>query len=236
MSLETLDRLFESFTQADGAITRTFGGTGLGLSITRRLARMMGGDVTVESRLGVGSKFIIQFDAEACASQGGGSVSSALPPGPAVDATVLAPRVLLVDDNAVNRQVVRLFLAPLAPQIDEAVNGQEALDQLAAATEPYDVVLMDIHMPVMDGREAVRRIRSSNSSWSRTPVIALTADAMEGDRDNLLALGMDDYVAKPVDRRLLISRIAAVVTSQASKNSAVPAEIVPLAANAGQYR
>ena len=115
-------------------------------------------------------------------------------------------KVLLTDDNAINRQVIKLFLAPYGCEITEAANGKEALDRLSS--QAFDVVLLDVHMPVMDGKEAIRRIRSSPESWGGLPVIALTADAMSGDRERYLALGMTDYIAKPVDQRELISRLS----------------------------
>jgi len=118
-------------------------------------------------------------------------------------------RILLVDDNAVNRQVVKLFTAALAPKFVEAVNGQEALDRLRE--EPFDIVLLDVHMPVMDGKEAIKRMRAAPEAWSKLPVIALTADAMSGDRERYLALGMTDYVSKPLDQRELTSRRAAAM-------------------------
>src|SRR5690606_33445749 len=103
-------------------------------------------------------------------------------------------RVLLTDDNAVNRQVVRLFLQPQGAIIVEATNGAEALRALE--TQPFDLVLLDVHMPVMDGVETIKRIRASSEPWRALPVIALTADAMSGDRERLIALGMSAYVAK----------------------------------------
>ena len=118
-------------------------------------------------------------------------------------------KILLVDDNAVNRQVVKLFTAQLSPKFVEAVNGQEALDRLH--DESFDLVLLDVHMPVMDGKEAIKRIRASGEEWRELPVIALTADAMSGDREKYLALGMSDYVSKPLDQRELTAKIAGVM-------------------------
>jgi len=122
--------------------------------------------------------------------------------------------VLLTDDNAINRQVVRLFLAHHGLEIVEATNGKEALDLIASA--PFDLVLLDVHMPVMDGKEAIRRIRKAGQPWSAIPVIALTADAMSGDRETLLTLGMTDYLPKPVDQRELISKITRLLEAGTS--------------------
>jgi signal transduction histidine kinase/ActR/RegA family two-component response regulator len=208
MTQSVISRLFTTFTQADATISRRFGGSGLGLAITRQLARLMGGDVTVDSEPGVGSTFTLSFMAEGVAPS---AIATPVDQGaPAVtDAQLHSLRgikILLVDDNAVNRQVVKLFTAQLSPRYVEAVNGQEALDRLR--DEPFDIVLLDVHMPVMDGKEAIKRIRGSREPWAELPVIALTADAMSGDRERYLALGMSDYVSKPLDQRELTHKIA----------------------------
>ena len=205
MTPDTVANLFTPFTQADGSITRNFGGTGLGLAITRRLARLMNGDVTVASAHGCGSTFFLSFEAGAVIA-----ASSATPATPVIGATDPARteplRILVVDDNAVNRQVVRLFLASLQTVVVEAENGADALKRLGE--HEFDVVLLDIHMPIMDGCEAIKRVRASDQPWHTVPVIALTADAMEGDRERFVAMGMTDYLAKPIDRRLMLNRIA----------------------------
>jgi len=211
MTRGVMDKLFSTFTQADATISRRFGGSGLGLAITRQLARLMGGDVVVESEPGRGSTFTLTFKADA--ANDAAIARSNEPAFPVVSDAGLARlrgiKILLVDDNAVNRQVVKLFTAPLAPKFVEAVNGQEALDRLR--DEAFDIVLLDVHMPVMDGKEAIKRMRASPESWSKLPVIALTADAMSGDRERYLALGMTDYVSKPLDQRELTSKIAAAM-------------------------
>ncbi|MEM8635263.1 MAG: ATP-binding protein [Pseudomonadota bacterium] len=227
---EQRENLFESFTQADASTTRRFGGTGLGLSIARRLARMMGGDITVASKQGKGSVFTFTFEAKALS----GAPIAEIPEKPlrtkpslithldetSVDTQEEEPevdkrtnslrgmRVLIVDDNAVNRRVARLFVEPLGMIATEAAQGQEALEMLTA--EHFDLVLLDMHMPLMDGHETIRRIRTSKESWSNVVVIALTADAMAGDREKCLAMGMNGYVAKPVDQRELFSELLKV--------------------------
>ena len=203
ISEEAAARLFAEFSQADASTTRQFGGTGLGLAITRKLARMMGGDVTMTSQSGRGSTFTLTFRASPASS-------SHMVPAPALEnrtptATLLGLKILLVDDNAINRSVARLLLAPSGVVVTEAANGREALDRIAE--QPFDLVLLDVHMPVMDGVETIRRIRAAEASWRSIPVIALTADAMTGDRDRLLALGMTGYASKPIEQRALIHEI-----------------------------
>ena len=212
MDKETMSRLFGAFTQADASISRRFGGTGLGLAITRHLARLMGGDVTVESVPGEGSTFHLVFMSER-GEKSRVEPSPKLEATPATDENTLRPvmnaRVLLVDDNPVNRHVVRLFMAQLSPQFVEAVNGEEALARLSE--QPFDIVLLDVHMPVMDGKEAIRRIRASDQPWKDIPVIALTADAMSGDRERYIGMGMSDYISKPIDARELATKFVGLL-------------------------
>jgi PAS domain S-box-containing protein len=213
MTEEQISRLFSDFMQADSSTTRRHGGTGLGLAISRRLARQMGGDVTVESRLGQGSTFCLSLSVEDAIDEEtqrpGDTPASSVP-----RADIRGKRLLLVDDNAINRKVVQMFLAPFGLVVSEAANGQEALNQLAQCS--FDVVLMDVHMPIMDGREALRRLRATSAAYSAIPVIMLTANAMSGDRESYLAAGATGYVSKPVDQRELGAAIAAVLQVQSS--------------------
>jgi CheY-like chemotaxis protein len=209
MDEETLAKLFQPFTQADASTSRRFGGTGLGLSITRRLARLMGGDAVADSTPQRGSVFTVTFKAEAAQARtaparDGADESDRT--GKMLSASGIA--ALIVDDQPLNRKVARLFLEPHGFKIAEAENGRAALEALAA--QAFDLVLLDVHMPVMDGPETIKRIRESTCAWANVPVIALTADAMSGDREKLIAMGMNGYVSKPIDQRELISEIVRV--------------------------
>jgi signal transduction histidine kinase/FixJ family two-component response regulator len=206
ISKEVRGRLFAEFSQADASTTREQGGTGLGLAITRKLARLMGGDTTVASTPGAGSTFTLTF--RASPSSPNKSVAPALQEHQG-SATLQGLRVLLVDDNAINRSVARLLLAPIGIIFTEATNGREALERLAK--ELFDLVLLDIHMPVMDGIEAIKHIRRSDTAWRNIPVIALTADAMSGDRERLLSIGMSGYVSKPIEQAVLVNEIQRVI-------------------------
>jgi signal transduction histidine kinase/DNA-binding NarL/FixJ family response regulator len=201
MSEATCRRLFAEFTQAENTIARRFGGMGLGLAITRRLARLMQGDVTVESTLGHGSTFSFNF-ATSIVQTGPTPVPARASLLPASSGGLRGKRVLVVDDNAINRQVVQLFLRLMDIDVWEAENGLVALEMLAA--ERFDIILLDVHMPVMDGAETIQRIRASDAAWSRVAVIALTADAMSGDRERYRAMGMDGYASKPISQDELI--------------------------------
>ena len=216
MSPETAKKLFSAFTQADGSTSRRFGGTGLGLAIARQLAQLMDGEVTVASEEAKGSKFTFTFRAAAALSREESHAaaepgSTPVWSGARDDRPLKHGRILLADDNLVNRQVIKMLLSPLGVTISEATNGLEALQKLAM--EPFDLVLLDVHMPVMDGCQAIAAIRAAPESWSTIPVIALSADAMRGDREKYLALGMSDYLSKPVDQRELHAKMFAFLAS-----------------------
>jgi signal transduction histidine kinase/ActR/RegA family two-component response regulator len=216
ISDDTLDRLFAEFSQADASTTRRFGGTGLGLAITRKLARMMGGDVTVDSVFGEGSTFTLVFRAEAV-EQAEIPDSAALEEEDGQSAPILQDmRVLLADDNAINRKVGTMLLTPFGAAITEAVNGKDVLEKLEQ--QHFDIILLDVHMPVMDGLEAISHIRDSTATWRDIPVIALTADAMSGDREKLLAAGMDGYIAKPIDQNAMLEEMRRVLSHAQAKS------------------
>jgi signal transduction histidine kinase/ActR/RegA family two-component response regulator len=209
---EALGKLFEPFTQADATISREYGGTGLGLSIIRRLSQAMGGEASATSAPGEGSTFSFSFSAEPAAEKPCG------PDARAPDATapsrampLAGLRVLLVDDHPINRQVAKLFLAPHDVDVVEAEDGHEALKALKR--ESFDLVLLDVHMPGMDGPTTLRHIRDCVQSYASIPVIALTADAMEGDKERYLSLGMNGYVSKPIGDEDLIAEIGRVMSA-----------------------
>ncbi|MEM1344401.1 MAG: ATP-binding protein [Pseudomonadota bacterium] len=200
---EVQAQLFSPFTQAESNTTRRFGGTGLGLTISRDLAQLMGGDLKVASRVGEGACFTLSIQAmQASRRQSGDGASERA----SEDSTSLQGlRVLVVDDVETNRAVVRLLLEPHGLHILEAANGQDALGRLRQGD--IDLVLLDLHMPGMDGRETVARIRSGETGYPDVPVIALTADARDGQREALLSSGMNAYVVKPLDIDVLVAEI-----------------------------
>jgi CheY-like chemotaxis protein len=196
---DKLDLLFKPFSQTDSSITREFGGSGLGLSIVRHLAKIMGGDVGIESEVGKGSRFWFRLRAKLVAP-GEESRSSERPANAVNELALLRGRVLVVEDNTVNCMVIESFLTKLGLSVTMTHHGQQALDALAQGDRP-DLILMDIHMPIMDGYMATERIRQweINNKLPRLPIVALTADAYEEDRQHCLAVGMDDYLVKPLD-------------------------------------
>ncbi len=202
---ETQARLFTPFTQGTGSPLRHMGGTGLGLSITRQLAELMGGGVSLKSEVGDGSVFTLSFIADTADAEKRLSAPKAerIPPE-AIDA-LRGARILVVDDVQVNRQVVRHFLAPHGADLIEAANGREALDMLKA--HPVDLLVLDVHMPVLDGIETVTRMRASPSGLSVLPVVALTADAGREDRARLLAVGMTAVLTKPLNAKELVGTV-----------------------------
>jgi CheY-like chemotaxis protein len=196
-------QLFQPFTQADGSTTRRYGGTGLGLAITRQLAEAMHGEAGLESVVGEGSTFWFTILARvAQRSPEGGPAGVAQPPRRALPA-----RILVAEDNLVNMKLAVAQLARLGHTADTAANGVEALEAMQRAV--YDVVLMDCQMPLMDGFVATAEIRRLEGDDRHTTVIAMTANALPGDREACLDSGMDDYLPKPVrvdDLRMVLER------------------------------
>jgi signal transduction histidine kinase/DNA-binding response OmpR family regulator len=217
---DKLALIFEKFTQADSSITRKYGGTGLGLAITRKLAELHGGTIRVESEVGRGSKFTVEIPFEVVQTeQPVAEVAAAKESSPAQES---AAHLLLVEDNPVNQRVVIAMLKKKGYKIDVANNGQEALEILEQAPTPYDVVLMDVQMPVLDGLETTRAIRR-DGRWAELPIIAMTAHAMTGDKERCLKAGMDAYLSKPLKAATLIPTIEQYLRTDAPKRTAEPA-------------
>lgn len=198
-----LDRqasIFKAFIQADSTITRRFGGTGLGLAIAKSLAQQMQGDLTLTSAPGKGSTFLFSARFEATLEQED-LAHEAIP-----DSEITRPlQVLAVDDNALNRQILAAMLDLWPVHTVWATNGVEALE--AMALQVFDVVLMDVQMPIMDGMTATRRVREGQGLNRHTPIIALTANARKEDRDQCMASGMTDFVTKPISAEALANAL-----------------------------
>jgi CheY-like chemotaxis protein len=204
---EKVRDIFEPFSQADASTSRKYGGTGLGLAICRQLVQMMGGEMWVDSRPGVGSTFSftlrvgLDFNPEA----------EAVPPPAAEAAPGPSPatglKILLAEDNLVNQRLATIVLQRRGHQVTVAANGREAL--AALARDGFDLVLMDVEMPEMDGYDATRAIRQREAAGDgrRTPIIAMTAHAMAEDRARCLAAGMDDYLTKPIEPERLYALV-----------------------------
>jgi two-component system, sensor histidine kinase len=211
INLEQQQRLFLPFSQADVSTARKYGGTGLGLSICRQLTEMMGGEITARSTPGRGSVFRVWL------------------PLPHTEAPLDAPeaitlhvlpglRILVAEDNPINQAVARAILEATGATVEVACDGKQALERLT--TEAFDVVLMDVHMPEMDGIEAVSRIRAGMCGRADTPVIALTADAMAGEHQRLQGLGFDALQHKPVQPASLIHAIVEVTSRPRAASAA----------------
>lgn len=198
ISREEINRLFQPFTQLDSSTSRKYGGTGLGLAITKRLVKMMGGKIWVESQVGIGSTF--HFTILAGKATNGPARGRELAHRPLPESSRAsrnrALRVLLAEDNIVNQKVMLGMLNKLGYLPDVAANGLEVLQ--AIERQHYDIVLMDVQMPEMDGLEAAKKIREKWPESERPKIIAITAYALQGDREKCIAAGMDDYISKPV--------------------------------------
>ncbi len=212
MSEEQLQRLFKPFSQGDSSVTRLYGGSGLGLAISLRLAGMLGGDISVTSKLGHGSTFTVTLPIDTDAS-----VPMVQPdwvvPVREVEQTESSPRslacrILIVDDRRDVRHISQHFLEKAGAKVIAAEDGEHGIDVALAAREagqPFDLIMMDMQMPNLDGLQATAQLRSAGIQW---PIVALTADAMKGDRQRCLDGGCDDYLSKPIDHDKLVGMAA----------------------------
>jgi len=213
---EVAETLFDRFMQADASTTRQYGGTGLGLAISRRLAEVMGGTVGVDSRQGEGSVFWIEVPLEVADPAAVDAQAPEAAQGPTG-----ALRVLMADDVAANRELMAAIMESLGVSLETATDGAEAV--AAAQTGVYDLILMDVHMPNMDGLEASRRIRALEGVVGRTPIIALTANVQPDQIEACSAAGMDAHVGKPIRPTELLTAMNAVMTARAVETDAAAA-------------
>lgn len=212
---DKIDVIFNAFQQADGSTTRKYGGTGLGLAISKRIVKMMGGDLWVESEVGKGSTFHFtawmetsdqkavskiprEFHAHKSADSGTRKIANK---------TGRTAHILLAEDNPVNRKLAKFLLTRAGYRMTIVDNGLEAVETYSALAENFDLILMDVHMPKLNGLEATQRIRELEGEDRHIPIIAMTADSMKGDREKCLQAGMDDYIAKPIRREIVFQMI-----------------------------
>jgi CheY-like chemotaxis protein len=211
MSEATLAKLFTKFSQADASTTRRFGGTGLGLAICRELASMMGGAIEAQSELGKGSTFTVTLAIPWVRAAGSGAGAGAVQDAGAIELEGAALRVLVAEDNPVNQLVIKTLLHQMGVDPQVVDNGVQAVE--AWRTADFDIVLMDVQMPEMDGPTATRRIRELEAAEgrARTPILALTANVMAHQIAAYAEAGMDGHVPKPIDVAALAAAMEAAL-------------------------
>jgi PAS domain S-box-containing protein len=197
--------LFQPFTQADTTSTRRYGGTGLGLTITRRLVEMLGGNISFESEPHKGSRFRVTIPTGSEVRAAGAGSAALRDEGTAGELSLRGCHILVVDDRKEFCYLVSRYIEDAGGRSTSVTDGQSAIAAVAAQSEPFDAIIMDIQMPGIDGYETTRRLRAQGI---KTPILALTAGAMVGDREKCLAAGCDDYLTKPIDRQELVRRVA----------------------------
>ncbi len=198
IAIEQQSRLFQRFSQVDSSASRAYGGAGLGLAISKALVELMGGKIGVDTAIGHGSAFWLEVSAPQVEAYDAGAPQPAAAPG--------AARILLVDDHPMNREIGAALLTLVGCQVETADNGQQAVAM--AARGGFDIILMDIHMPEMDGLAATRAIRALGGPASQAPIIAMSADALPQQVERCYAAGMVDHIAKPVQREVLYAKIS----------------------------
>ncbi|WP_374658038.1 ATP-binding protein [Phenylobacterium sp.] len=197
---DRLDRLFRRFSQADGSVSRRYGGTGLGLAICKSLSELMGGEIGVVTREGEGAEFWFTVEAPPAAASAHRDLSEVFDPGEATGA-----RLLVVDDTAINRELIGAMLAPFGHRVVEADGGAQGV--AIAETEDFDLILMDLQMPNMDGLAATRAIRQGAGPNRRTPILAISANVLPAQVASCLAAGMNDHIAKPIRPAELLAKV-----------------------------
>jgi PAS domain S-box-containing protein len=218
ISKEAQSRLFTSFEQADKSVTRKFGGTGLGLAISKKLAQLMGGDINICSKPGKGACFTFTLEAKIITNETLKEKTEAAPkPKTKKDnKSKTSLRILAAEDNALNQRVLKAFLQPFNYDVVFANDGVEAMEYLD--TQVFDMILMDVQMPRKDGLTTTQELRALDGPNANIPIIAMTANAMSGDRQKCLDAGMTDYVPKPIDPRVLLTAIARASTQKTSND------------------
>jgi CheY-like chemotaxis protein len=202
MSAETVAKLFNKFTQADSSTTRRYGGSGLGLAIAQELVRRMGGEIKVQSTPKQGSEFYFEVSLRLTEELPAASAGRSDPP---LETPLPAGRVLVVDDDAVNLRVIKMMLSRFSITPTLVASGGEAIER--AVNEPWDAVFIDLRMPGIDGLETTRRIRQRLAGRPLL-IVAMTAKAMDDDRADCMAAGMDDFITKPIKQAELRKRLA----------------------------
>lgn len=215
ISQEDLGKLFQSFRQIETSFTKKFGGTGLGLAISKNLIEIMGGKIGVESEKGVGSTFFFTLKLTI-----GHSVDNNLYQIKSITKTSKPLRILFAEDDVINQKVISKMLQEKGHETDIACNGEVAVELYELGK--YDLVLMDIQMPVMNGIEATKKIREKETSGNHTPIIAITAYALQGDRERFISLGMDEYITKPIQMDLFFDTIDRVSGYKKEEQAILP--------------